>query len=91
MFEEENEYISFRARMKEIYEGISYDDEMNEEMYYRTENNGLNKVYEHSHLCESDSYGITPLEYACLSNLAYADNLNDARRSCLTLPYCEEK
>ncbi|EMD44104.1 Hypothetical protein EHI5A_147950 [Entamoeba histolytica KU27] len=79
MFEEENEYISFRARMKEIYEGISYDDEMNEEMYYRTENNGLNKVYEHSHLCESDSYGITPLEYACLSNLAYADNLNDAR------------
>ncbi|GAB1219408.1 hypothetical protein ENUP19_0029G0003 [Entamoeba nuttalli] len=79
MFEEENEYISFRARMKEIYEGISYDDEMNEGMYYRTENNDPNKVYEHSHLCESDSYGITPFEYACFSNFAYADSVNDPK------------
>ncbi|GAB1219151.1 hypothetical protein ENUP19_0015G0010 [Entamoeba nuttalli] len=77
MFEEENEYISFRARMKEIYEGISYDDEINKGMYYRTENNDQNKVYEHSHLCETDSYGITPFEYACLSNLAYAKNEQD--------------
>ncbi|EDR23531.1 hypothetical protein EDI_107900 [Entamoeba dispar SAW760] len=92
-FNEEDEYISFRARMNEIIEGKSYDDQFDELKYYQQILDPSNDVVEHSHLCESDSYGITPFDYSCLSSLTYAKNtlsLNSNKYKHITNYLCNK-
>ncbi|EMS17992.1 Lipase [Entamoeba histolytica HM-3:IMSS] len=50
-----------------------------------------NDIFEQSHLCGRDVFGIKPIEYSCLSYLAYSPKMNDINQTKIITEYLKKR
>ncbi|EKE38872.1 hypothetical protein ENU1_149440 [Entamoeba nuttalli P19] len=81
----------------EIYNGVVYNNsfinktKIFEQESQQVESPSRDDVRSYSHLCAKDAYSITPKEYACLSYLAYSNQLNESYEYERISVYLQEK